>query len=121
MISPLQTQYDEESLVCESLQMDQGCYSKTLSLLYHFAIYRWNYSTTTLGSFLFCHYFFATEGSGRLFFEYFRLMMYARPDSNADRPFFWLFENVVGMRREDKTTISRFLQVNIDYKHINFS
>ena len=57
--------------------------------------------------------FFSTflEGSGRLFFEFFRLMMYARPDANTERPFFWLFENVVGMKTEDKTTISRFLQV----------
>lgn len=52
------------------------------------------------------------EGSGRLFFEFFRLLMYAKPLRESSRPFFWLFENVVSMRAVDKKTISRFLQCN---------
>jgi hypothetical protein len=55
--------------------------------------------------------FFPSEGSGRLFFEFFRLLMYAKPQRDNSRPFFWLFENVVSMRSQDKRTISRFLQV----------
>ena len=55
--------------------------------------------------------FFFAEGTGRLFFEFFRLLECARPKSELDRPFFWLFENVVGMRAEDKSVISRFLEV----------
>lgn len=51
------------------------------------------------------------EGTGRLFFDFFRLLQFAQPKSELDRPFFWLFENVVGMRAEDKSTISRFLEV----------
>ena len=52
------------------------------------------------------------EGSGRLFFEFFRLLMCAKPQRGDSRPFFWLFENVVSMRAVDKRTISRFLQVS---------
>ena len=54
---------------------------------------------------------FFTEGTGRLFFDFFRLLEYARPKSEMERPFYWLFENVVGMRAEDKCVISRFLEV----------
>ncbi|EDO34131.1 predicted protein, partial [Nematostella vectensis] len=63
------------------------------------------------------------EGSGRLFFEFFRLLMHAKPSRTCpSRPFFWLFENVVGMRAEDKKTISRFLQSNpvvVDAKEVS--
>jgi len=62
------------------------------------------------------------EGTGRLFFHFFRLLEYARPKSELDRPFFWLFENVVGMRAEDKSVISRFLECNpvvVDAKEIS--
>jgi len=62
------------------------------------------------------------EGSGRLFFEFFRIMMYCKPKRDSNRPFFWLFENVVGMRHEDKKVISRFLQCNpvmIDAKDVS--
>lgn len=55
--------------------------------------------------------FLFLEGTGRLFFDFFRLLQFARPKSELERPFFWLFENVVGMRAEDKSTISRFLEV----------
>ncbi|TKS86960.1 DNA (cytosine-5)-methyltransferase 3A [Collichthys lucidus] len=37
------------------------------------------------------------EGTGRLFFEFYRLLHEARPKDGDDRPFFWLFENVVAM------------------------
>ena len=66
--------------------------------------------------------FFFAEGSGRLFFEFFRIMMYCKPKPDSARPFFWLFENVVGMRHEDKKVISRFLQCNpvmIDAKDVS--
>lgn len=62
------------------------------------------------------------EGTGRLFFDFFRLLQFARPKSELERPFFWLFENVVGMRAEDKSTISRFLECNpvvVDAKEIS--
>ena len=51
------------------------------------------------------------EGTGRLFFEFFRILSYVRLYS--DRPLFWLYENVVSMRANDKQTISRFLQVRV--------
>lgn len=51
------------------------------------------------------------EGTGRLFFEFYHLLNYTRPKDGEDRPFFWLFENVVSMRVNDKRDISRFLEV----------
>lgn len=59
------------------------------------------------GGFLFCR----TEGTGRLFFEFYRLLHEARPKPGDERPFFWLFENVVAMGVSDKRDISRFLEV----------
>lgn len=59
------------------------------------------------------------EGTGRLFFEFYRLLHEARPKSGDERPFFWLFENVVAMGVSDKRDISRFLEVkNKQTKHI---
>ena len=55
--------------------------------------------------------FLLLEGSGRLFFEFFRLLSMAMPDEGDDRPFFWLFENVMSMRPQDKNVISQFLKV----------
>ncbi|XP_077345235.1 DNA (cytosine-5)-methyltransferase 3A isoform X2 [Lithobates pipiens] len=52
------------------------------------------------------------EGTGRLFFEFYRLLHEARPKEGEDRPFFWLFENVVAMGISDKRDISRFLESN---------
>ncbi|XP_069099500.1 DNA (cytosine-5)-methyltransferase 3B isoform X2 [Pleurodeles waltl] len=52
------------------------------------------------------------EGTGRLFFEYYRLLNNARPKDGEDRPFFWMFENVVNMKAEDKRDISHFLECN---------
>ncbi|KAG9333234.1 hypothetical protein JZ751_012954 [Albula glossodonta] len=52
------------------------------------------------------------EGTGRLFFEFYRLLNAARPKEGEDRPFFWLFENVVAMGVSDKRDISRFLECN---------
>lgn len=62
------------------------------------------------------------EGTGRLFFDFFRLLQFVRPKSDMERPFFWLFENVVGMRADDKKIISRFLECNpvvVDAKEIS--
>ncbi|XP_017678218.1 PREDICTED: DNA (cytosine-5)-methyltransferase 3B isoform X2 [Lepidothrix coronata] len=56
--------------------------------------------------------FFPAEGSGRLFFEFYHLLNYARPKEGEERPFFWMFENVVAMRVNDKRDISRFLECN---------
>ena len=50
------------------------------------------------------------EGTGRLFFEYYRIKQLLLPHPVESRPFFWLFENVVGMRHEDRDAITRFLQ-----------
>ncbi|XP_066558384.1 DNA (cytosine-5)-methyltransferase 3B isoform X2 [Amia ocellicauda] len=52
------------------------------------------------------------EGTGRLFFEFYRLLSVARPKEGEDRPFFWMFENVVAMGVNDKRDISRFLECN---------
>lgn len=57
--------------------------------------------------------FFLAEGTGRLFFEFYHLLNYARPKAGEERPFFWMFENVVAMRINDKRDISRFLEVGI--------
>ncbi|NXF11180.1 DNM3B methyltransferase, partial [Smithornis capensis] len=57
-------------------------------------------------------YFFPAEGTGRLFFEFYHLLNYARPKEGEERPFFWMFENVVAMRINDKRDISRFLECN---------
>ncbi|XP_065883900.1 DNA (cytosine-5)-methyltransferase 3C-like isoform X3 [Dysidea avara] len=62
------------------------------------------------------------EGTGRLFFEFFRILSYAKPHPDHKRPFFWMFENVVSMKAQDKQTISRFLQCNpviVDAKDIS--
>ncbi|KAM8834138.1 DNA (cytosine-5)-methyltransferase 3A-like [Synchiropus picturatus] len=62
------------------------------------------------------------EGTGRLFFEFYRLLHEARPKIGDDRPFFWLFENVVAMGVSDKRDISRFLECNpvmIDAKEVS--
>ncbi|KAM8786112.1 DNA (cytosine-5)-methyltransferase 3A isoform 2-T9 [Rhynchonycteris naso] len=62
------------------------------------------------------------EGTGRLFFEFYRLLHDARPKEGDDRPFFWLFENVVAMGVSDKRDISRFLESNpvmIDAKEVS--
>ncbi|KAK7135884.1 hypothetical protein R3I94_014533 [Phoxinus phoxinus] len=52
------------------------------------------------------------EGTGRLFFEYYRMLTMMRPKEDDDRPFFWLFENVVAMSAHDKADICRFLECN---------
>lgn len=52
------------------------------------------------------------EGTGRLFFEFYRLLSEAKPKDGEDRPFFWMFENVVAMGINDKRDISRFLEVS---------
>ncbi|XP_053291310.1 DNA (cytosine-5)-methyltransferase 3A isoform X4 [Pleuronectes platessa] len=62
------------------------------------------------------------EGTGRLFFEFYRLLHEARPKQGEERPFFWLFENVVAMGVSDKRDISRFLECNpvmIDAKEVS--
>ncbi|KAJ8257349.1 hypothetical protein GJAV_G00184660 [Gymnothorax javanicus] len=52
------------------------------------------------------------EGTGRLFFEYYRLLNILKPKEGDRRPFFWLFENVVAMNHRDKEDICRFLECN---------
>ncbi|XP_035996945.1 DNA (cytosine-5-)-methyltransferase 3 beta, duplicate a [Fundulus heteroclitus] len=52
------------------------------------------------------------EGTGRLFFEFYRILTLLRPKEEDDRPFFWLFENVVFMNAHDKNDICRFLECN---------
>ncbi|XP_042080998.1 DNA (cytosine-5)-methyltransferase 3B isoform X3 [Haplochromis burtoni] len=51
-------------------------------------------------------------GTGRLFFEFYRLLSEAKPKDGENRPFFWMFENVVAMAINDKRDISRFLECN---------
>ncbi|XP_075993278.1 DNA (cytosine-5)-methyltransferase 3B-like [Genypterus blacodes] len=52
------------------------------------------------------------EGSGRLFFEFYRILQLLKPKGEDPRPFFWLFENVVFMNTHDKVNICRFLETN---------
>ncbi|KAM9351026.1 DNA (cytosine-5-)-methyltransferase 3 beta, duplicate a [Symphorus nematophorus] len=52
------------------------------------------------------------EGTGRLFFEFYRILTMLKPKEDDDRPFFWLFENVVFMSAHDKSDICRFLECN---------
>ncbi|XP_056279145.1 DNA (cytosine-5-)-methyltransferase 3 beta, duplicate a isoform X2 [Pseudoliparis swirei] len=52
------------------------------------------------------------EGTGRLFFEFYRLLTMLKPKEGDNRPFFWLFENVVFMSAHDKSDICRFLECN---------
>uniref|UniRef100_A0A669CGH3 DNA (cytosine-5-)-methyltransferase n=1 Tax=Oreochromis niloticus TaxID=8128 RepID=A0A669CGH3_ORENI len=52
------------------------------------------------------------EGTGRLFFEFYRILTLLRPKEDDNRPFFWLFENVVFMSANDKSDICRFLECN---------
>uniref|UniRef100_A0A8C1K655 DNA (cytosine-5-)-methyltransferase n=1 Tax=Cyprinus carpio TaxID=7962 RepID=A0A8C1K655_CYPCA len=62
------------------------------------------------------------EGTGRLFFEFYRLLHETLPKEGEERPFFWLFENVVAMGVSDKRDISRFLECNpvmIDAKEVS--
>ncbi|XP_063775531.1 DNA (cytosine-5)-methyltransferase 3A-like isoform X2 [Pseudophryne corroboree] len=51
-------------------------------------------------------------GTGRLFFDFPRLLHKVRPKPGEDRPFFWLFENVVAMDRMFQRTISQHLETN---------
>ncbi|KAM4601132.1 DNA (cytosine-5)-methyltransferase 3A-like isoform 8-T9 [Polymixia lowei] len=65
---------------------------------------------------------YGKKGTGRLFFEFYRLLHEARPKPGDERPFFWLFENVVAMGVSDKRDISRFLECNpvmIDAKEVS--
>lgn len=55
------------------------------------------------------------EGSGCLFFDFYRVLRTIEPPRGIDgrkteRPFFWLFENVVSMKGIEKRRICRFLQ-----------
>ncbi|KAM4563623.1 DNA (cytosine-5)-methyltransferase 3B-like, partial [Odontesthes bonariensis] len=52
------------------------------------------------------------EGTGRLFFEYYRILQLLMPKKEDTRPFFWLYENVVFMNTHDKVNICRFLECN---------
>ncbi|ROL53231.1 DNA (cytosine-5)-methyltransferase 3B [Anabarilius grahami] len=52
------------------------------------------------------------EGTGRLFFEFYRLLNVMKPKEDDPRPFFWLFENVVSMETRVRADISRFLECN---------
>ncbi|KAK2851769.1 hypothetical protein Q5P01_008045 [Channa striata] len=52
------------------------------------------------------------EGTGRLFFEFYRILNFLKPKEDDNRPFFWLFENVVFMSGNDKSDICRFLECN---------
>ncbi|CAG6021961.1 unnamed protein product [Menidia menidia] len=52
------------------------------------------------------------EGTGRLFFEYYRILQLLKPKEEDPLPFFWLFENVVSMTTHDKINICRFLECN---------
>nr|CAB3239268.1 DNA (cytosine-5)-methyltransferase 3A-like [Phallusia mammillata] len=73
------------------------------------------------------------EGSGCLFFDFYRVLRAAQPSPspagcNCDvtgqgsRPFFWLFENVVSMKLVERHRISRFLQcepVSANAQHVS--
>ncbi|XP_041859223.1 DNA (cytosine-5)-methyltransferase 3B-like isoform X2 [Melanotaenia boesemani] len=52
------------------------------------------------------------EGTGRLFFDYYRILQLLKPKEDDPRPFFWLYENVVFMNIHDRVNICRFLECN---------
>jgi len=52
------------------------------------------------------------EGTGRLFFKVYHLLNNIRSKDGDNRPFFWVFENVVAMKVNDKKDTSRFLACN---------
>lgn len=52
------------------------------------------------------------EGTGRLFFDFYRILQLLKPEEDDPRPFFWLFENVVFMNTHNKVNICRFLECN---------
>ncbi|KAM9342417.1 uncharacterized protein KZ484_015140 [Pholidichthys leucotaenia] len=52
------------------------------------------------------------DGTGKLFFEFYRILSMLRPSEDDPRPFFWLFENVASMTAHDKKDICRFLECN---------
>ncbi|CAH2245411.1 DNA (cytosine-5)-methyltransferase 3A isoform X1 [Pelobates cultripes] len=52
------------------------------------------------------------ECTGCLFFDFPRLLHEAQPKAGEDRPFFWLFENVVAMDTHFKKVISQHLESN---------
>lgn len=58
------------------------------------------------------------EGTGRLFFEFYRILTMLRPKEGDNRPFFWLFENVVFMSANDKLDICRFLEVGFQHPSV---
>jgi len=48
------------------------------------------------------------EGTGILFFEFYRIWHYLNVKaSRANTPFYWLFENVASMENKNKDTISK--------------
>ncbi|KAJ9580898.1 hypothetical protein L9F63_023922, partial [Diploptera punctata] len=49
---------------------------------------------------------FCTDGSGYLFFEFFRILMILR----RSKPIFWLFENTAAMPKSTREVITRFLE-----------
>ncbi|XP_018431427.1 PREDICTED: DNA (cytosine-5)-methyltransferase 3A-like, partial [Nanorana parkeri] len=50
-------------------------------------------------------------GSGQLFFDFPRLLHKVRPRPGEERPFFWLFENVVSMDKSHSKAITQHLEV----------
>uniref|UniRef100_A0A3Q0RMF2 DNA (cytosine-5-)-methyltransferase n=1 Tax=Amphilophus citrinellus TaxID=61819 RepID=A0A3Q0RMF2_AMPCI len=61
------------------------------------------------------------EGTGRLFFDYYRILQWLKPKEDDPRPFFWLYENTVAMNTCNKVGICRFLECNpviVDAMHV---
>uniref|UniRef100_A0A3B4HCI1 DNA (cytosine-5-)-methyltransferase n=1 Tax=Pundamilia nyererei TaxID=303518 RepID=A0A3B4HCI1_9CICH len=61
------------------------------------------------------------EGTGRLFFDYYRILQWLKPKEDDLRPFFWLYENTVAMNTCNKISICRFLECNpvmVDAMHV---
>ncbi|XP_019638765.1 PREDICTED: DNA (cytosine-5)-methyltransferase 3A-like [Branchiostoma belcheri] len=61
-------------------------------------------------------------GTGVMFFHFYRLLQHAAPAPGDERPFFWLFENVVAMKHQYKQDISLFLGCNpvvVDAKDVS--
>uniref|UniRef100_A0A3Q4GWT7 DNA (cytosine-5-)-methyltransferase n=1 Tax=Neolamprologus brichardi TaxID=32507 RepID=A0A3Q4GWT7_NEOBR len=61
------------------------------------------------------------EGTGRLFFDYYRILQWLKPKEDDPRPFFWLYENTVAMNTCNKISICRFLECNpvmVDAMHV---
>ena len=72
-----------------------------------------------LAAYLYLLFLSKLECNVKYFLEFYRLLDLAMPSDN--RPFFWLYENVVTMLPEDKGLTTRFLNVSFHWNWARYS